>query len=268
MNRGNTGVNVFRSERDREKFLEYLGKAAERYYIKVHTYCLMGKHYHLLLEIDKMKILVVTAHPLKDSLCGLFSEKVIRRLDDMGHEVQLEDLYRNQFDPVLSIEERISYYKESYASSKVTREIERLVDSDALVMIFPTWWFGFPAILKGWFDRVWAPTVAYDHANDYGPIKPKLHNLKKAFVVTTLGAPWWVDYIVLWRPVKRIVRLALLGACARKCRLKFISFYKCESVDSVRANKQICEIESELTGFFKDNSTHAATGDGEKPRRR
>jgi putative NADPH-quinone reductase len=208
----------------------------------------------LALEIDKMKILVVTAHPLKDSLCGLFSEKVIRRLNDMGHEVQLEDLYQNQFDPVLSIDERISYYKESYDSSKVAREIERLVDSDALAMIFPTWWFGFPAILKGWFDRVWAPTVAYDHANDYGPIKSKLHNLKKAFVVTTLGAPWWVDHIILRRPIKRTLRFALLGACARNCKLKFLSFYKCEFVDSVRIDKQILKIESELTKFFGNNS--------------
>jgi len=50
MNRGNTGMKIFRSERDREKFLEYVGKAVEHYDIKVHTYCLMGTHYHLLIE--------------------------------------------------------------------------------------------------------------------------------------------------------------------------------------------------------------------------
>ena len=176
----------------------------------------------------------------------------------MGHEVQSENLYMNQFDPVLSIDERTTYYRERYDSSKVSEEMERLVNSDALVLIFPTWWFGFPAILKGWFDRVWAPTVAYDHADDYGPIKPKLNNLKMAFVVTTLGAPWWVDHIILRRPIKRTLRFALLGACARKCKLKFLSFYKCESVDSVRKDKQIRKIESELTKFFGNNAPHAA----------
>jgi len=50
MNRGNTGTNIFRSERDREKFLEYVGKAVKRYEIKVHTYCLMSTHYHFLIE--------------------------------------------------------------------------------------------------------------------------------------------------------------------------------------------------------------------------
>jgi len=176
----------------------------------------------------------------------------------MGHEVQSENLYMNQFDPVLSIDERTTYYRGRYDSSKVSEEMERLVNSDALVLIFPTWWFGFPAILKGWFDRVWAPTVAYDHADDYGPIKPRLNNLKMAFVVTTLGAPWWVDHIILRRPIKRTLRFALLGACARKCKLKFLSFYKCESVDSVRKDKQIRKIESELTKFFGNNAPHAA----------
>jgi len=144
----------------------------------------------------------------------------------------------------------MTYYREGYDSSRVRKEIERLVNADALVLVFPTWWFGFPAILKGWFDRVWAPTVAYEHANDDGPIKPKLHKLKKAFVVTTLGAPWWVDHIVLRRPVKRTLRFALLGACARKCKLRFLSFYKCETVDPERKDTQIRKIESEITQFY------------------
>jgi NAD(P)H dehydrogenase (quinone) len=202
-----------------------------------------------LLEL-KMKILLVTAHPLKSSLCGLFAEKIGDRLKDMGHEIALEDLYKDQFDPVLSVEERESYYRADYDASKVSAEIERLVNADALVMIFPTWWFGFPAILKGWFDRVWAPTLAYAHADDFGPIKPKLENLKKAFVVTTLGAPWWVDYLILWGPVKRTLRYALLGACARKCQLKFMSFYKCEAVGKSRIDQQIRKIEAELTRLF------------------
>ena len=50
MNRGNTGMNIFRSERDREKFLDYVGKAVKRFDIKVHIYCLMTTHYHFLIE--------------------------------------------------------------------------------------------------------------------------------------------------------------------------------------------------------------------------
>ena len=80
------------------------------------------------------------------------------------------------------------------------------------MLLFPTWWFGFPAMLKGWFDRVWGPGIAYDHASDLGPIKPRLNNLKKVLVVTTLGSPWWVDRLVMWQPVKRVMKMALLDS--------------------------------------------------------
>lgn len=169
----------------------------------------------------------------------------------MGHDVVLENLYESKFDPVLTAEERKSYYDKTYDSSCVNRQVQRLLKADAIVIIFPTWWFGFPAILKGWFDRVWVPTVAYDHADDFGPIKPRLNNLKKAFVLTTLGAPWWYDFFILRKPIKRIIRSALLGACARKCRLKYISFYKCEKVDEARLMSFTKKIESELMKWFK-----------------
>ena len=197
-----------------------------------------------------MNILLVKAHPLKSSLCELFTEKATNCLASMGHEVTLEDLYQDQFDPLLSIEERVSYYKSPYDASEVADEIQRLKNADALVIIFPTWWFGFPAILKGWFDRVWAPTAAYDHAGDFGPIRPKLNKLKKTFIITTLGAPWWVDYFILWRPVKRTLRWAILGACARQCKLKYLSFYKCEALTQHQVDRHVLRIESELREFF------------------
>ncbi|HBE93653.1 MAG TPA: hypothetical protein DDW55_14480 [Gammaproteobacteria bacterium] len=80
-------------------------------------------------------------------------------------------------------------------------------------------------MLKGWYDRVWGPGIAYDHASDYGPIKPRLDNLREVLVVTTLGSPWWVDCLVFWQPVKRITKLALLGACTKKSKLQFLSLY-------------------------------------------
>lgn len=199
-----------------------------------------------------MNVLIITAHPLDNSLCRLFSDRVIHTLQAMDHTVVVENLYENKFDPVLSGNERNSYYQKDYDGSAVASEIARLAEADALVLLFPTWWFGFPAILKGWFDRVWAPTVAYDHASDYGPIQSKLHKLQNAFVVTTLGAPWWVDYLILWRPVKRTIRFALLGACTSKCKLRFLSFYKCEAVDSLRLSRQLGKIDSGLKKMFGD----------------
>ena len=178
-----------------------------------------------------MKCLIVTTHPLDDSLCKHLGKHVENKLIQIGHEVTIEDLYTENFEPALTAKERKSYYREDYDSSNIEEQARRLQDTEALVLLFPTWWFGFPAILKGWFDRVWGPGIAYDHASDYGPIKPRLNNLRKVLVVTTLGSPWWVDRLVLWQPVKRIMKLALLGACAKKSKLQFLSLYNSEKLD-------------------------------------
>ena len=196
-----------------------------------------------------MKTLVVIAHPNENSLCFTLAQFIVDELKSQGHEVTIENLYGQNFNPVLSPSEREQYYRQSYDMSSVEEEVDRLKKAESLVLVFPTWWFGFPAILKGWFDRVWVPTVAYDHATDFGPIKPKLTNLKTAIVVTTLGAPWWVDYFVLWRPVKRVIRFALLGACARRCRLKYLSFYKCEKLNNEKIELFKKKIDKVLTNF-------------------
>ena len=197
-----------------------------------------------------MKILVVTAHPLENSLCTALADHIVGRLESFGHTIVVENLYATQFDPVLSDSERRRYYADHYDATGVAHEVRRLEKAEALVMVFPTWWFGFPAILKGWFDRVWVPGVAYDHARDFGPIRPRLDGLRKAVVVTTLGAPWWVDYLVLWRPIKRILRFALLGACARNCRLRYLAFYKCETVNNARITRIKSRIDAALGKFF------------------
>jgi putative NADPH-quinone reductase len=185
----------------------------------------------LLEAIDEMKCLIVTTHPLTDSLCQLLSRYVEKKLTQFGHEVIIEDLYAEGFDPSLTEDERKSYYGKNYDSSNIAEQVNRLQEAEALVLLFPTWWFGFPAMLKGWFDRVWGPGIAYDHASDYGPIKPRLENIKRVLVVTTLGASWWVDRLVMWQPVKRIIKLALLGACTKKSKLQFLSLYNSEKLD-------------------------------------
>ena len=119
-----------------------------------------------------MKCLVVIAHPVTDSLCHALAQSAIQALGEAGHTVEVEDLYAAEFPPALTTAERQSYYAPSFDATATQAQIERLLAADALVLVFPTWWFGFPAILKGWFDRVWAPGVAYDHASDLGPIPP------------------------------------------------------------------------------------------------
>jgi putative NADPH-quinone reductase len=194
-----------------------------------------------------MKCLVVIAHPLQESLCNSLAAQAIESLNAAGHEVQIENLYLNDFAASLTVAERASYYGPCFDSSAVQAEVDRLLSADALVLCFPTWWFSFPALLKGWFDRVWAPGVAYDHATDLGPIKPRLHKLQKVLVVTSLGAPWWVDWLVMRQPVKRVLKTAILGTCAPNCRFEMLSIYKSERLSDARVKQFSMKIERVLS---------------------
>jgi len=175
-----------------------------------------------------MNYLVVTAHPLSNSLCQYLSRHVVAELERLGHDVTIEDLYAEEFVPALGATERSSYYAASYQSSRFASQAGRLQEAQALILLFPTWWFGFPAILKGWFDCVWGPGIAFDHTDNFGPIKPRLDKLEKTLVITTLGSPWWVDRLIMRQPVKRIVKIALLATCARRSNLQYLSLYRCE----------------------------------------
>jgi len=188
--------------------------------------------------------LVVIAHPLESSLCHYLSEKTISHMKDKGYKVTVKKLYQEKFDPVLTQQERTSYYDGPFDDSQVQAEISQLKETESLILIFPTWWFGFPAILKGWFDRVWAPGHAYEHASDFGPIKQCLGNLKEMKVITTLGSPWWVDFFILRKPVKKVLKIALLGACTKNCRFKMLSLYRSESLNKVKIERFIKKIKA------------------------
>lgn len=193
-----------------------------------------------------MRCLVVTAHPLEESLCATLTRRVVRRLTDHGHDVVLEDLYADRFDAAMTAAERAGYYEGAYPTQAIQSQVNRLLGSQAIVFVFPTWWFGCPAVLKGWFDRVWAPGVAYDHSAGFGPIKARLHRLRETLVVTTLGAPWWVDRLILRQPLKRVLKTAIIKPCAPRCRFKMVSLYKSESLSSAQVDRFWARIENHL----------------------
>ena len=180
-----------------------------------------------------MRCLIVLAHPLRDSLCHHLAATAADELRRAGHQVEMLDLYEQGFEPALSARERGAYYGKGEPLEPNAMH-QALQQAECLVLCFPTWWFGFPAILKGWFDRVWSPGVAFDHADDLGPIRPRLTQLRHVAAITTLGSATWVDRLVMRRPVRRILRRALLGACAPQARLDFLSLHSSETATTQR----------------------------------
>ena len=172
-----------------------------------------------------MQALLVLAHPLSDSLCAHLAAEARRALEAKGFAVDLLDLYAEGFAPALTAEERRLHYQTPHASPEIAALQQRLAAADTLVLVFPTWWFSLPAILKGWVDRVWSPKFAFEQGT---PIKPLLTGLKSCLVVTTLGSPWWIDTVVMRQPVRRVLKTGLILACAPQAKFRMLSFHEAE----------------------------------------
>jgi NAD(P)H dehydrogenase (quinone) len=116
------------------------------------------------------------------------------------------DLYAEGFVPTMSADERGRYYGDSPNLQGIEDYISALQRAEALLLVYPTWWFGLPAMLKGGFDRVWLPGVAFRLRNG-GGLEPLLTNIRRLGVVTTYGSPRWLLWFIGW-PDRRIVKSA------------------------------------------------------------
>ena len=112
-----------------------------------------------------MRVLVLHSHPVEESFGAALHRQTIESLKAAGHEVDDCNLYAEGFDPVLSRHDRKIYHDYPANTEAVKLYVERLQRAEALVIVAPVWNFGFPAILKGYFDRVWLPGVAFELVN-------------------------------------------------------------------------------------------------------
>ena len=119
-----------------------------------------------------MRVLVVYAHPLDDSFAAALHQRVVAALRRGGHEVDDCNLYAEGFGPVLTAAERRAYNTARPDLTGIADHVARLKAADAIVVCFPTWWYGMPAILKGYFDRVWTNEVAFTLPEGGGAIRP------------------------------------------------------------------------------------------------
>jgi NAD(P)H dehydrogenase (quinone) len=137
-----------------------------------------------------MKVLMIACHPRADSYSAALREAAWEALTAAGHEVRLRDLHASGFVPVMSAEEHRVTNMPGANEAAVAQEAADLRWAEALVLVYPTWWYGMPAMLKGWFDRVWLPGIAFRIGP--GAIEPLLTHIRRIAVVTTYGSPLWL----------------------------------------------------------------------------
>ena len=133
-----------------------------------------------------MRILVVYAHPLETSFIAALHLRVVETLRAGGHSVDDLDLYAERFDPAMSREQFAHYVDTSVNAREVAPYVERLKAAEALVLVFPVWFDGLPAIMQGYFQRVFLPGVAL-RIDEKGLFHPNLHNLRRMAAVCTYG---------------------------------------------------------------------------------
>jgi NAD(P)H dehydrogenase (quinone) len=172
-----------------------------------------------------MRVLVVYCHPVVESFAAAAHATVLRALRDGGHEVTDVDLYAEHFNPVMSRRERLDYQNTERNERLVKRYDEQLVGSEALVLIYPAWWYGMPAMLKGYFDRVWLPGIAFDVTPDGAISTERLKGLRRIAVVTTYGGSWWLVRFAMGDPARKIIGRAVKALCARDCKVMWFAHY-------------------------------------------
>jgi putative NADPH-quinone reductase len=137
-----------------------------------------------------MNALVVYCHPVEGSFCSAMRDAVVRGLQAGGHTVNVIDLAERQFNPVMSTAEW-NMYQQGNGDVPVglERDVAFVKAAEMIVFVYPTWWGGLPAQLKGWLERVMLPGTAFVF-NTNNKIRPGLKNIRRIHIASTFGSPW------------------------------------------------------------------------------
>jgi putative NADPH-quinone reductase len=178
-------------------------------------------------------LLVVFCHPDADSYGAAIRSAAVEALRSAGHELREIDLYAEGFDPVLSADEKRTYLADTAANVRgVQAHVEALRWAEGWVAIYPTWFYGAPAMLKGWLERVWLPGVAFRIATARKrTIGGELGNIRLFVGITTSGSPWWW-LKVIGDPGRSLFMRGLRPLYARHCRMQWLQLHDMNHVSA------------------------------------
>lgn len=154
------------------------------------------------------KILVILGHPRSDSLCGSLAAEYVRGAEENGIEVRFIKLGEMQFDPVL----RFANPKKQTLETDLLKAQEYIQWANHLVFVYPTWWLGMPALLKGFFDRAFIGGFAYQYEKG-SPLPKKLLKGKTARLMVTMDAPPVYHYLSYLAAGHFVMKKGILSFC-------------------------------------------------------
>lgn len=194
-----------------------------------------------------MRWLVVYSHPVPESFCAALRDRCVEVLRQRGHEVRLIDLHAEEFDPVMRCDERRVYNSMKAEDHPVPAHADHLRWAEAILFVYPTWWYGLPAMLKGWLDRVWTPGVTFDMPDD-GPIRPLMTHVRRIGVVTTCGASFLWSHLV-GHPGRKTILRGIRALCAPRCRTMFAAHYRMDASTPQSRTAHLNKVAAKLARF-------------------
>lgn len=190
------------------------------------------------------RALVVHCHPLTDSFVAAVRDRVLDGLRSAGADHRLRDLYAEGFSPELTEEEHRNHRRPG-ADPALADHVADLEWCDTLVLVYPTWWAGQPAMLKGWFDRVWVNGVAWDLHEGSDRVTPLLHHIRHLVAVTTHGSSKLVNALE-GEGGKRVLTRSLRSMCSRRARTHWIALYGIDTCGAQERSRFLDTVERRI----------------------
>jgi NAD(P)H dehydrogenase (quinone) len=170
-----------------------------------------------------VRALVVYAHPVETSFVAALHRRVVETLRAGGHDVDDLDLYAEKFDPVLTREQMLNYVDVKANAREVQPYVARLRAAEALVLVFPVWYDGLPAIMQGYFQRVFLPGVSVV-IDENGLFHPNLRTVGRIAAVCAYGEGAR-DVAAKRDPPRRFVRENIGALIDPRGRFEYLALY-------------------------------------------
>lgn len=196
-----------------------------------------------------MLVAVVVAHPSPSSYCHALAVRAEAGLRAAGHEVVVLDLHRLGFRTAMTAEERHAYHEDQPILDPMVAEHAAIVQrAEALVFVYPTWWSGLPAILKGWLERVMVPGVGFRLDERTNKVRPGLGHMRHLVGISTYGSPR--SYVrMVHDNGRRIITRALRMSCGPRVRTQWLGLYALDTSTVLQRQEFLARVERQMANL-------------------